>query len=178
MFIENTNELAQHKLILLYILDKVDFPITNSEITQFVLENNNINYFLVQQYLSELVSSNLIQIITSDGNEYYELTKLGTDTLHYFMDRIPNTVKDKIDKKYEKKKEEKIKETQILGDYYKKNDSEYIVNLKVIENEINLFNLSLNVVSKKQAKMICNIWKSNPQFFYKKIFDLLTNTSE
>lgn len=173
MFTENTKELAQHKLLILYILDTVDIPMNNAEITQFVLENNYMNYFIAQQYISELVSSKFIEYSTKDGNEFYHLSQAGKDTLTYFNDRIPQHLKDEVDKKYEKKKEEMIKETQIIGNYYKKNDSEFIVNLKVIEKDILLFNLALNVVSTKQAKLICNNWNESPQDIYKKILDLL-----
>lgn len=175
MFTEDTKELAQYKLLLLYILDRVDIPMTNSEITQFVLENNYMNYFMVQQFIGELVSSKFIEFTTKDGKEYYHLSKAGKDTLNFFIDRIPKNLKDEIDTKYQKKKEEMIKETQIVSNYYKKNDTEYIVNLKVIEKDINLFNLSLNVVSNKQAKVICNNWKKDPEGIYKQILELLIN---
>lgn len=173
MFFENTKELAEHKLILLYILDKVDFPLTNSDITQIILENNHMNYFYIQQYLSELNKANLINIIKKDNNDYYELSELGRKTLIYFMQRIPKKTKELINEKFEEKIEKRRKETQIIGDYYKKSESEYICNLKVIENEITLFNLSLNVVSSKQAKLICTNWKKNPHDIYKKIFDII-----
>lgn len=173
MFTENTKELAQHKLLILYILDTVDIPMNNAELTQFVLENNYMNYFIAQQYISELISSKFIEYSTKDGLEFYHLSQAGKDTLNYFIDRIPEHLKDEVDKKYKKKKEEMIKETQIVGNYYKKNDSEYIVNLKVIEKDILLFNLSLNVVSNKQAKLICNNWKESSNDIYKNILDLL-----
>ncbi len=173
MFIDNSKELAQYKLLILYILDNAEIPMNNSEITQFLLENNYMNYFLAQQFISELVSSKFIEFSTKDGQEYYHLSKAGKDTLVFFNDRIPLALKEEIDKKYQKKKEEMVKDSQIVGNYYKKNDSEYIVNLKVIEKDITLFSMSLNVVSNKQAKMICNNWKENPHEIYKKIFDLL-----
>ncbi|MBS4535939.1 DUF4364 family protein [Clostridium sp. D2Q-14] len=178
MFVENSNDLAQNKLILIYIFNTVDYPMTNSEVTQFVLENNHMNYFLVQQYLSELVDSEFLKIVTKDGNEYYMLTEKGKEILNYFSERIPTEIKKIIENKSLAKKEEKIKETQILGNYYQKNQSEFIVTLKVIENEVTLFNLSLNVVSKKQAKMICNNWKENSEFIYKEFINLITNDKQ
>ncbi len=173
MFIDNSKELAQYKLLILYILDNAEIPMNNSEITQFLLENNYMNYFLAQQFISELVSSKFIEFSTKDGQEYYHLSKAGKDTLVFFNDRIPLALKEEIDKRYQKKKEEMVKDSQIVGNYYKKNDSEYIVNLKVIEKDITLFSMSLNVVSNKQAKMICNNWKENPHEIYKNIFELL-----
>lgn len=173
MFVDNSKELAQNKLLILYILDNADIPMNNSEITQFLLENNYMNYFLAQQFISELVSSKFIEFSTKDGQEYYHLSNAGKDTLSFFNDRIPQTLKEEVNKKFQKKKEEMVKESQIIGNYYKKSESEYIVNLKVIEKDINLFSMSLNVVSNKQAKMICNNWKKNPHEIYKKIIDLL-----
>lgn len=178
MFIENSDELAQNKLILLYIFEKIDYPITNSEITQFVLENNHMNYFLVQQYLSELVASSFIAIRTEDGNEYYNITEKGKKVLELFHGRINSNTKEIIDDKCSIKKQEKIKEKQIIGNYYKKNDVEYIVNLKVVENDNTLFTLSLNVVSNEQAKMICNNWRENPQIIYKEFIDILTKKQD
>lgn len=175
MFTDNSKELAQYKLLILYILDNAEIPMNNSEITHFLLENNYINYFLAQQFISELVSSKFIEFSIRDGQEYYHLSKAGKDTLSFFNDRIPQSLKDEVNNRFKKKKEEMVKDSQIIGNYYKKNDSEYIVNLKVIEKDINLFNLSLNVVSNKQAKMICNNWKESPQEIYKRIIDLLIN---
>lgn len=175
MFLEDTKELAQHKLLLLYIIDKIDIPMNNSTITQFVLEHNYMNYFITQQYLSELVDSNFIRVVTVKNNNCYSLTEVGKDALDYFSNRIPEKLKKEIDKNYEEKKQELIKEAQIVGNYYKKNESQYIVSLKVIENSITLFDLSLNVPSNKQAKIICDHWKKNPAIIYKKIMTLLVD---
>ena len=43
-----------YKLIILYMLDKVDFPLTNSQISEFVLDKGYTDYFKLQQALSEL----------------------------------------------------------------------------------------------------------------------------
>ncbi|MCT4661699.1 MAG: DUF4364 family protein [Tissierellales bacterium] len=178
MFFEESDQIARHKLTLLYIIDKVDFRITNSEITQFVLESDFMNYFFVQQYLGEMIDASMIDIKIEDGNEYYALTPIGKETLRFFIKRIPSHIVDDINSKYEITKKEKIKEKQVIGKYYQKNDFEFIVNLKVIENDLTLFNLSLNVPSKEQAKYICNNWKSNPEYIYKELFRLLTENKD
>lgn len=177
LFYDDTTELAQSKLLLLYILEKIDLPMDNSQITQFVLENNYMNYFLTQQYLSELIDSNFIEIVDNNNNikKFYTLSDTGKSALTYFDNRIPEKLKEEIDVKYKKKKKQLINETQILADYYKKTESQYIVELKVIERDIDLFNLALNVVSNKQAKQICDNWKKNPDQIYQKILHLLIN---
>ena len=48
-----------YKLIILYMLNKVDFPLTNSQISEFILDQGYTTYFKLQQALSELLSSGL-----------------------------------------------------------------------------------------------------------------------
>ena len=55
-----------YKLIILYMLDKVDFPLTNSQISEFVLDKGYTDYFKLQQALSELADGGLI-LKASDG---------------------------------------------------------------------------------------------------------------
>ena len=38
-----------YKLIILYMLDRVDFPLTNSQISSFLLDRGYTNYFTLQQ---------------------------------------------------------------------------------------------------------------------------------
>ena len=44
-----------YKLIILYMLNEVDFPLTNSQISEFILDEGYTNYFKLQLALSELL---------------------------------------------------------------------------------------------------------------------------
>ncbi len=173
MFLDSTEELAQNKLLLLYIIDKSKKPLTNSQISEFVLENNYMNYFLIQQFLGELVDSKFIEFSSLKEKKSYSILQKGKLTLHYFEDRIPENIKEDINSKLKIKEKDFERESQIVSNYFKKNENEYIVNLKLVENDITLFSLYLNVVSKKQAKMICKQWKKQPDSIYKQIFNIL-----
>ena len=77
MFENSTEELAYHKLLILYILDKINMDLTNSQITQVVLETEMMNYFSLQQILSQLMDSKFIKPYKDSGREYYCLTQKG-----------------------------------------------------------------------------------------------------
>ena len=66
-------------------------------------------------------------------------------------------------------------ETQVVADYFEKENNQYVVNLKLMENEDTLFSLYLDVATKKQVDLICNRWKENPEFIYQNIINILTN---
>ena len=50
-----------YKLIILYMLKKVNFPLTNAQISNFVLEQGYTTYFTLQQIIHELIDSGLIR---------------------------------------------------------------------------------------------------------------------
>ena len=52
-----TDALTLYKLIILYMLDRVDFPLTNSQISEFILDKGYTDYFKLQQAISELTQA-------------------------------------------------------------------------------------------------------------------------
>ncbi len=163
--------IAIDKLIILLIFKEIDFPLSKPQVTDIVLQNNLMNYFDMQQYLLELEESDMIRKI--DNKELYTYTQKGDKTLCGLISGIPkNTVA--LIKKYAINNKDKIKlETQVFANYIKKSDVEYIVILKVVENDIILIELKLNVVSAEQAKQICAKWKQSYFQVYDKIIDIL-----
>jgi len=166
-----SNEIALNKLIVLLILKEIDMPLTSGQITDIVLENNLINYFDLQQCLIELEES---KMIARFGNkEMFKATEMGLKTVELFISRIDSQIRSTIED-YILKNKEKIKlETQVQSDIIKKSNTEYIVNLKVVEQDIELINLSLNVVSSEQAKLICSNWENKYHQVYDQIMNIL-----
>lgn len=173
MFRNNSKEEVENKLVLLYVFDKFEIPITNTQITEFVMENDLLNYFLLQQFLSELVEASLLEYTNNEDQYYYLITEKGKSTLKYFKDRLITDLTDIIDSSVEKKKKTLLKDTQVSATYSKKSKNDYIVELKVLENDITLIDLKLDVVSNKQAKEICDNWKNKAQYIYGEIINLL-----
>lgn len=174
MYLGNTEELAQNKLLLLYIIKFSNRTFTNNELTEFVLERNYMNYFFIQQYLSELVDSNFIEKENVDNREIYKLLEKGEIALSYFEDRIPNSIKEELEIDFKRFKNKNKKETQVVSDYYSKENNQYVVNLKLVENEEVLFSLYLDVATKEQAELICERWSNNTEYIYKNIINILT----
>lgn len=167
----NSNEIALNKLIVLLVLKEIDMPLTSGQITDIVLENNLINYFDLQQCLVELEEAKLI--VKFGNKEMYKTTDMGMKTLELFKSRIDSKIKSTI-QNYILLNKEKIRlETQVRSEIIKKGDTEYIVNLKVVEKDIELINLSINVVSSKQAKLICSNWENKYYQVYDQIMNLL-----
>ncbi|MGL5650568.1 MAG: DUF4364 family protein [Paraclostridium sp.] len=173
MFENSSEELAYHKLLILYVLEKANMNLTNSQITQVILETEVMNYFSLQQFLSQLMDAKFLKIYEDSNREYYTLTQKGIETLNYFLSRIPSQITEKLDEYIKLNKENLLADTQVKSSFVKQSDNEYIVNLRVIENQSNLIDLNLNVSSEKQAKLICDNWKKNASYMYAEIIELL-----
>ena len=152
--------------------------LTNSQITQVILETEVMNYFSLQQFLSQLMDSNFLKIYEDSNKEYYTLTQKGIEALEYFLSRIPAQITEKIDEYIKLNKENLLADTQVKSSFVRQSDNEYIVNLRVIENQSNLIDLNLNVSSEKQAKLICDNWKKNASYMYAEVIDLLITSKK
>lgn len=173
MFENSSEELASNKLLILYILDKINIDLTNSQITQVVLETDIMNYFSLQEILSELVEAKFLNTYKEARKEYYCITQRGFETLDSLIDKIPQDIGSKISNYIKKNKQKILSDTEIVANFKKQSKFEFVVNLKVIENRTDLINLSLNVSSEKQAMLICNNWKKNASFMYAEIIQSL-----
>ena len=92
----STKKLAENKLIILHLLQKMGIALSNSEICQFLLEKNYMDYFSVQQYLSELEGAGWLEKTKEQNNTRYTLTDDGEDVMNYFISRISDEVKNHL----------------------------------------------------------------------------------
>jgi len=173
VFNNSSQQLAESKLLLLYIFDRIEFPMSNPQITQFVLENDIMNYFMLQQYLGELKDAKFITENQRDNEYIFIITEKGKSTLSYFIDRIPVSKIERIDQLLNIQKQKLIENTQIKADYIKLKDNEYLVKLDVTEKDLPIINLKLSVTNNKQAKQICEKWRKSAPSLYGQIINLL-----
>lgn len=155
-----------YKLIVLSMLERVDFPLTNAQISDFILNKEYTNYFTLQQVLAELVESGLAEVHTVRNSSYYEMTKNGKDTLNFFGDMISPAICEDMDNYFREHAIALRDETAVRADYYQNTSGEFSVRLRVLEKEDPLIDLTLTVPTEAQADSICNHWKEKNQQLY------------
>ena len=94
---DDTLDLAENKLLLLYIFRELDVPVTRNLITEIILENNFLNYFILQPYLSELISSNFLLEFESEDVHKLKITDKGLTALELFENRLSEDKKSLVD---------------------------------------------------------------------------------
>ena len=155
-----------YKLIILYMLNKVDFPLTTSQISEFVLDRGYTSYFKLQEALSELASSELIRTETTHNRTLYHLTENGAETIHYFSNKISSAIRKDIDDFLKEKQYDLKEEVAVKSDYYLNTNKEYEVRCQIVENGSSLIDLKLTVPTETEAEAIANRWDLNSQQIY------------
>ena len=166
-------DLAENKLLVLYIFSKLKFPISNIQVTQIILENNLINYFTLQQYILELVSSDFLNYTTEDEKQRLFISEKGNKVLLLFQNRLSSNKTAILDDYLKKQTENIKKEISVTADYTLGKSNSFVVDLKTSENDMILVNVKLSVSSNKEAKVLCAKWKENSSELSSKILNLL-----
>ncbi len=165
--------LTQYKLIVLYMLDKVDFPLTNTQISDFILGKEYTTYFTLQQTINELISAELIVAESTHNNTRYHITPAGRETLSYFPDKISDAIKSDILEYFVANSVEMKKDVHIFADYYKTTGQEYVARCQIKDKETPLIDLNIRANTKEQAEAICSNWKKQSEDVYGYLMDLL-----
>lgn len=170
-----SRELAENKIILLYIINNLEAPVSNLLLTKIVLENKLMNYIFLQQYLDELCEGKLLEKTDSDDKLSYRISPAGMQSLDYFVSIIAAGTKSRIDEALTNNKKRIKHESNIVSDFAAINENQYLISLKILEGNFTYIDLKLTVGSKNDAIKICNNWTQNNQKLYKKILSDITD---
>ena len=155
-----------YKLMNLYMLKQVNFPLTNAQLTNFFTEHEYTTYFTLQQALNELEDAGLIHKEPSHNSTRYEITREGEETLNFFGKNISPGIVNDMDQYLKENKFRLREEVGTSADYYKATGQDYIVHCEVREGKTVLIRLDLALPDKEQAEAMCSNWKEKSQEIY------------
>ena len=162
-----------YKLIILYMLHRVDFPLTNSQLSAFILDEGYTNYFKLQQAIAELCEEGFIREESTHSRTFYHLTEEGEETVQFFKNDISPAIRADIDRFLKDKKYELKNEVSVKADYYPNSSNEYSVHCQVIEQGTPLIDLTLTVPTATEAKTVANNWSGKNQEIYALVMEHL-----
>lgn len=170
-------KLADNKLLILYILHKVNKPISYKELLELVISIADMNYFDFQQFLIDLLEDKFILKYVQDDKEIIELTTDGKNALELTIDMLPGIIKLNVDSKFKEKFNEIKDELSVYAEYTPITENNFAVKCKIVENNSTIFNLEINAGSRENAKQIVENWNKNANQIYPQILEILSQDS-
>ncbi len=155
-----------YKLIILYMLHHARETLSNSQISEFILEREYTNYFHLQQAISELVEADLLKMETKENTSFYQVTEEGLTTLSYFENELSSDIKSEV-RDYLKIHDCQEKEQILMpADDYETSQGGYAVRCQLIERGSSLLDLTIHAPNKEAAQSIRRKWSKKCQDIY------------
>lgn len=158
--------LTLYKLIVLYMLNKVDCPLSKAQISDFILEKEYTNFLTLQEVLNDLSDAGFVESKTIRNRTLLTITQEGQNTLSYFENRINPEIIEDINEYLADNKMQIKNELAVQAQYYKNTAGEYTTELVVKDKNINLISLSLSVPTEDIASSICANWQKKNEAIY------------
>ena len=165
--------LVEDKILILYVLQKVNKPISHKELLELIIAVSDINYFYFQQFLADLLDDHYI-LKQGDEIELYELTEEGKQALELTLDLIPGIIKFKIDSHFKESLDSIKDKFSISAEYTPLSEKDFVVTCRIIEEHVTIFKLETHVGSKEQAGKIVSNWNLQASEIYPKVLGILT----
>ena len=173
-----------YKLTILYLLDRLENPFSNTQLTNFFLdtgysgyfseEKEHTGYFTVQSVINDLLDSELIMVTEKTVSDtLYRITAAGRDTIRSMEDKLTDGLKkDAVD--YLKAHGNAITtENALLANYYRTTAQTYAVRLQYRKKEQSLIDLTISVPNKEAAEAACKHWHETNGDVYTYLLELL-----
>lgn len=174
-------QLVLDKLIMLFVIDKMEIPLTEDSILDICSVKNTWiqNYMDCKAIIHNLVETKLLYKIgdEKEGKELFSLTYEGRECLSNLYRRIPLSMREEISA-YLQANRLNVKSSQEYSATYSKNDDgSYNVELKIYEplNTKPMFILNIRAPSRQAANEAIHKWKLNAPSIYEVIYEKLIN---
>ena len=161
-----TDEKTIAKLMVLYLLKAVNFPLSDKQLLDFFHGKDYMEDTFFQETAAALLDANLVLRDEVRGTMRYELTREGEDALYYFGKDIPVEIVDDMDAFLKENRYQMRNETGITADYIKTDNYDFRCHMVVREGKEIIFEMNLTVPSEEQAILLCRHFEENAQAVY------------
>ena len=174
------------KLILLFVLDKIEIPLTENSIIEVCTSRNDwLNYMDCKEALAQLIEAKFICKLDSNTEQdskdvRYSITNEGRNCLANFFTRIRQSTREDITE-YAKQNRMVFKRSQeYVYDYFKNTDGTHTVVLRIKEPQLSqpIFEIRLKTSTRNMAVNAGKKWCNKAAQVYEYVFENLIADNE
>lgn len=158
--------LTLYKLIVLYMLRRIEFSMTLAQISEFVLGKDYTDYFTLTSSLGELEDAGLVHTEKVRNSTFYTITPEGEETVDFFRNRISPDLRADIVGYLKVNRLRLRDETAARSDYRRLSSGEYEVRCTLREQDSEIVDLKLVLPLKEQAEEVANRWEARHEDVY------------
>ncbi len=166
-------ELAESKVLILYVLSKINKPVTNSELLDLIQSIEDMNYFYFQQFLIDLKENRYLIEYEEEKQKFYVITMSGRETVKLTIDMLPGAIKDRVDETLKNTMKKIENEEAIYADFFPSKEDEFLIKCGIKENNKKIFEVQVFSSSRDNSIKVIENWKKNAEKIYPQIVGML-----
>lgn len=161
------------KVIILYLLNELGEAYDFETISEIVVWDGSINYFVFNDCFNQLVNIGAIAKETDDGTDYFSITDRGREALEAVEDRLIDFVKSKIMRSATRLIAFKKSGSTISSHVEKENDG-FKLTCTVKNRKFDLMELKLYLDNKEEVDLLQHGFEERAEHIYSSILALLS----
>ena len=157
------------KMLTLYVLSRVAAPIDFSALTDLVMCDDGVDYFLFAEGVSELLESGHAEKI----DELYIATEKGRRSSTDLESSLPSVIRRRCDQRLSHLNAALKRKSQVRSEIVSLEDGSVSVKLALSDDTGELFSLSLLAASQEDGEDIARRFSEHPDKVYNGILGVL-----
>jgi len=165
----------EKKLILLFVFEKMEFPLTDQSISEIIMQNSRwLGYMEFKNSLYLLTESKFVVRSRHGAEMLYTLTQSGRGCIEHFYQKIPASIREDITSFAAENRPRFKRKQEFTYNYVKNRDGTWLVTLWIREHLTeNLLEINLKVPTKAEAVRMTQSWRDKAAFVYESIVNSL-----
>lgn len=164
------------RLLLCYLLNSVDMPLSRSMILSVIQDSGLANYFEAAAALEELRESGSLTIAENSDDPTYRIAEQGAMVAETLAEQLPVSVREKsvsaalsLLSRTKREQENKV--------VFRKLEKGLLVQCHISDGDSDMMAIELRVPDLLQAELVKKRFQSDPSAFYTAVLALLTGDS-
>ena len=160
------HDILDVKVLILYVLARVETPVTPQTIYELCYQDESLSYFDVQESIPQMVSTGHLEELPESR---YVITQKGKVAEEITADSVAFTVRERARCAVERYNRELKREQFLHSDIIRREDGEYDVKLQLDDVRGRLMDLTLTAPTLQQARRLENGYRENADLLYQSV---------
>ena len=157
---------TKNKLTILYYIRASKLDITRDQLYRAMVENEVMSYFDFESCMHELEEDAFIAAVPRVFGQAYRASVHGVDVLDQFVESLPVSLRERLDRYAREHREEMLLQTQIVSEMEELPSGGYLVRLRALEQNATVMELSIRVATRDMAQRMRSNWEEDSATLY------------
>lgn len=162
-----------YKLIILYMLNRVDGELSQPMVSSFLLESGYANFVSLSESYNQLEKRGLVRTYMSGNKRFMQITEAGRKTLGFFGMRLSREIRAQADSWLLENGRQIREEHDVRAVYERMTSGVYEVRMTVREKDVTLLEVKISVPDAASASAVAEKWEEKNTDIYQYLIENL-----